>query len=132
MTDEVKSLLERIQAARSNIERIDDVPALGTVFMQGINGETRQILLDVQQDLKAKGRKFIPPAVVIAIALCTEAGELAFDDFEVAIKAIVKMKSSTLSVLFENALRVTGLEAIAVELAEKKSRSSQSSESGTN
>ena len=125
----MSDILELLKAAAPNVERIET--DFGTFYMQSITGEMHFHLVQVQQSLKDRGEKSIPPALVVAVALCSEQGEPLTEDLAETIKIVQRMHKDKLYILFDHALRVTGMGARALEDAEKKSSSSQRSETGT-
>lgn len=124
-------LIERLKAARPTVERIETKGPLGLVCMQRLNGATRWQLIQIQNEAQGRGKKSIPPALIVALALCNEDGTPAFAELTDAITALDEITVEALDELYEHALRITGLGKKSLEDAEKKSSSSQSSESGT-
>ena len=124
-----EDILARLKAAAPRVERID--VDFGPFWMQAISGEMNWQLLMIEEDLKKNGKATIPPPLIIAVALCNEDGSPLHADLSETVKLVSRIERQKMYVLFDHALRVTGLGALAVEAAEKKSLSSQSSESGT-
>ncbi len=123
-------LLERLKAARPQLEPVD-AGSLGKVYMRRQTGEDRWRLLSLQDELTKAGRSKIPPAAVVAVSLVKEDGSPQFDDVAEGFQALNGIDAEQLDLLYEKALSITGLGKRALENAEKKSLSSQSSESGT-
>lgn len=98
----------------------------GEWFMVRPNGARRWVLLDLQAKLAKSGQFRIPPAAVVATAVCDESGAALFADYDAAYAAFSEMEFSALEELYEQALEITGLGKRALEDAEKKSSSSQS------
>jgi len=126
-------ITERLNALQFDIEKIETKTRLGTIYMRQISGAERWNLLQIQAQLQGEGVRRLPPALVIAVALCKEDGSKAFEDLDAAFKLIDgKLTFAEVDEIFEHALRVTQLGKKALESAEKKYSSSQSDESGTN
>jgi hypothetical protein len=90
------------------------------------NGARRWVLLDLQAKLAKGGQFRIPPAAVVATAVCDEAGAALFGSYDEAYDAFSQMEFAALEELYEQALEITGLGKRSLEDAEKKSSSSQS------
>lgn len=131
MADETDDFLARLAAAEPQIERVETA-GLGVVYMRRQSGEDQWRLLTLQKELERIGRARIPPAAVVAWALVKADGSPQFEDLAEGFRLLGRVKKGVLTELYEHALRVTGLGAEALEAAEKKSLSGQSSESGTN
>lgn len=131
MTDETDDFLTRLAAAEPALERIETT-GLGVVYMRRQSADDQWRIITLQRELEHAGRGTIPPAAVVAWALVKEDGTPQFEDLAEGFKRLGRVKKEVLSELYEHALRITGLGAEAMELAEKKSLSSQSSVSGTN
>ena len=126
---EMDDILARLEAEATQVERIDT--SFGPFYMQGISGERNWHLLKVQEDLLKRGSTRVPPAYIVAIAICNPDGSPLHEELVDTLKLISRMKRERVDELYGHALRVTGLGARALEDGEKKSSSSQSSESGT-
>lgn len=130
MSDDI---LARLKAAAPRVEPVDT--SLGRFYMQSISGERQWQLLQIQTELVALGRNSIPPALIIAVALCDESGNAlnaGEDGLSETMQVISRMNREQMNELYLHALRVTGFGRLSVEEGEKKSSSSQSSEAGTN
>lgn len=123
--------LDRLKAAAVPLERIE-TKELGTVYMRRQTGEDRWRLLMLQDELLKAGKKRIPPAAIVAVSLIKEDGSPQFgEDLAEGFALLNAIGGDVLEELYNKALAITGLGHRALENAEKKSSSSQSSESGT-
>lgn len=98
----------------------ETLPTWGPAHFRRISAETRFEVLALQDEQQAKGQT-LPAAVAIAVTLCDESGELVYPDLAEGLKAINALPLSVHDELAGPALRISGLQAKALEDAEGKS-----------
>ena len=98
----------------------ETLPTWGIAHFRKISAEARFEVLALQEQQRAKGQS-IPAAVAIAVTLCDENGDLVYSDLVEGLKAINALPTEMHDELAAPALRVSGLQAKALEDAEGKS-----------
>lgn len=123
---------EFIERLRSRIPKLEKVEtSAGAFYMRRTTGGDQYQLLLLRSVLQEKGHTHLPPALVVASALMNENGKPLFANLDQGFEFCNDLEDKLLDELYDHALRITGLGARAIEDAEKKSLSSQSSDSGT-
>lgn len=104
---------------------------VGVQYFREPSGADRINLATLQTALANKGVATTPGHMALPIVLCDEHGGLLFDDYTAGLKYIESLQSDALQELTDLALEATGLGALTVEAAEKKSSASPTSTSPT-
>jgi len=115
-----EEIRERIAALAKPDIVTEKLPTWGPAHFRRINAEARFEVLALQEEQRAKGHA-LPAAVAIAVTLCDANGELVYPDLSVGLKAINALPVEMHDELASVALRVSGLQAKALEDAEGKS-----------
>jgi hypothetical protein len=122
-------ILERFRTKVPALVKIET--EIGEFYARRPTGEDQWQLLQYQRDLSSKGHESMPPALVVAACLRTADGALIWADVEEGYLFLNTIENRFLTDIFNKVLDITGIGKRAVEIAEKKSSSSQSSDSGT-
>jgi hypothetical protein len=130
----VATLLERLSASRPQRQAVE-TKTLGTVYLRRLTGADQLRIHAMEEVIGATKLASLPrstwAAVVGAVMLLKEDGTQLFDDADAGYKVLVQAGSRELEELCDALLSVQ-VGSKALENAEKKSSSDQTSEPGTN
>jgi hypothetical protein len=134
-TDKVAlKFLERIKKARPQLEQIP-TKCLGVVYMRKPTGADQLRIAALKQEISKHHLAMLPQstfaAVMCSVLFLREDGEPMFSDAAEGYRAINEIGAEGLEELYKIVMRLLGADKKALEVAEKKSGSSQSSDSGT-
>lgn len=131
----VAAFLERLQSRHPTLERIE-LQNLGTVYMRKPTGEDHAKIGKIKMELSKEKLAQLPQTVFAAVMgsvmLLQEDGTPIFENAQEGFEALAKIDGDDLHDLYKQIMRITGNSPTAMEDAEKKSSSSQTSEPGTN
>lgn len=130
----VMTLLERLKASKPQLEAIE-TETLGTVYTRRQTGEDQLKIVALQREIGRDTMLGLPKstfaAVMGAVMLLNEDGTPLFPKADEGYAVLKDCGADELNELYDALMRHHS-GSVALEEAEKKSSSSQSSESGTN
>lgn len=134
-TPQVEGFLKLLQSRRPALTKVE-LKNLGTVYMRRPTGEDQAKIATIRMELTKEKLAQLPRSVFAAVMgsvmLLQEDGTPFFENAQQGFEALTKIDSDDLLDLYDKIMQITGTTEAAVEAAEKKSSSSQTSEPGTN
>jgi|SRR5882672_8322047 len=128
--NEAASFIEKLKGAVPGIVSVE-TKTFGLVYMRRPSGADQARLLGLHRSLETSKAGGLPPAAVLAVSIMRSDGTPMFTDLMEGFLLLSATGSRQLDELFAGFLKISHLGAHALEDAEKKSLSGQSSESGT-
>jgi hypothetical protein len=127
--------LARLKSAKPKIEQVE-TKAFGIIYLRRPNGTDSMKISALRQEMGAQGLTTVPKAVLGAVfgsvLLLNENGSPQFETPEKGFAELCEAGSNELSELWDAIAKVAYDTPTALEDAEKKSSSDQTSDSGTN
>lgn len=121
--------IERLRAKQCPLEKVET--SIGEFYFRRRTGADRYRMLVIQSALEKQNVLAVPPALWVGVHLLNPDGSYVFANAEEGFLFIDSLDGEVVDELWGHFLRISGLGKRALETAEKKSSSSQSSDSGT-